>query len=594
MQIDKLYKDALNEFKNKNYQKAIKKFNEVINLDNKHADSYANLAVINKIQKNYESSFNNLNKALSLNPKSANLHANMGNLLKVTNNYKAALSAYTNAIKLNPKDPNNHNNIGILYEKMNDQNKAIVAYKNAVKVDGNYSKAINNIGVILYKQKKYQEALDLFKIALGVDENYHELHSNMGACLNKLKKYPQAIVELNLAIKHMPKHGGAYTNLGNVYYKLDEYKKAIKNHEKSIQLEPNGANAHSNLANAFKQLGYTDKAIASYQKAIQLDGSFINAYFDLATTYLIKEDFLNGFKYYEKRFYKDEMKSHIIKYKDIYTRPLFTGKEDITNKILLVHSEQGYGDSIQFIRYACVLKQKYGCKVIISTRKELVELFKNLDEIDEVVYREDKTPPFDYQVALLSLPFVFKMKTSKDIPLEEPYLKANSKNENLTIKKQKGKFNIGINWSASVTGESYDGKVFDIKYLEPLMKHPKINVYTLQMGPEKKDIIDLGYEKDIIDLTKHIHSFDDTAYLISQLDLVISSDTSVAHLSGALNKEVWIPLQKMPDWRWGKKGINSIWYKSAKLFRQKTVRQWDSVFQSIFAKMSKQFKIKIK
>ena len=594
MSINQIYKDAIEQYKSKNYDKAIELFNEILKQDEKNIDAYANIAVMYKNKKDYKNSFEYLNKAIKLNPRNENLHNNMGNLLKEIKNYKGALGAYSNAVKLNPKNPNNYNNLGILYEQVNDSNKAISAYKQAVKVDGNFSKAINNIGVILYKQKKYQEAVDVFSIALKVDKDYHEIHSNKGACLNKLKKYDEAIEELNLAIKYMPKHGGAYTNLGNVYYKQDKYKDAIKNHEKSIELEPNGANAHSNLANAFKQLGYTQKAITSYKKAIELDPNFTNAKFDLATTYLMNEDFLDGFKQYENRFLKDEMRSHIVKYKDIYTAPMFDGTLDIKDKTLLVHSEQGYGDSIQFIRYACVLKEKYSCKVIISTRKELVELFKNLDGIDEVVYREDKTPIFDYQVALLSLPYVFKMKTSKDIPLDEPYLKYNNEYKELKIQKKKGIINIGINWSASVTGESYDGKVFDLKYLEPLMKHNKINVYTLQIGEEAKDIQKNGYEKDIIDLTQHIKSFDHTAYLISQLDLVISSDTSVAHLAGALNKEVWIPLQKMPDWRWGKKGEKSIWYKSAKLFRQKTVRQWDSVFQSIYAKMSKQFKIRIK
>jgi hypothetical protein len=223
-------------------------------------------------------------------------------------------------------------------------------------------------------------------------------------------------------------------------------------------------------------------------------------------------------------------------------------------------------------------------------------LFNCLENIDEVINREreEKLPEFDYQVAMLSLPYILNMKSSKDIPLDEPYLKPLNRFKELDIEKKKGIINVGINWSASITGESYDGKVFDIKYLEPLFKHKKIQVYNLQVGPESQDLVDAGYEKDVIDLTSSLKTFEHTAYLINQLDLVISSDTSVAHLSGALNKEVWIPLQKMPDWRWLKKGEKSIWYKSAKLFRQKTVRQWDSVFQSVFAKMSKQFKIRIK
>ena len=596
MKNKELYMEGVKYYQNNNFDKALKIFEELIEKDPNSSDPYANIAVIKKIKKDFESSFKYLNKALALAPKNSQYHANMGNLFRDAGNFKNAIKAYQNAIKLNPKDAMNYNNLGIAYEKAGNDEYAILAYKQAVKQDGKFSKAINNIGVILYKQKKYQEAADVFAVALNVDENYYDVYSNRGACLNKLKKYTEAISDLKKAIKHNPKNAGPYTNLGNVYYKQDRYKEAIKEHEKSIKLDPNGSNAHSNVANSYKQLGYTDKAIASYKKAIELDPKFINAYFDLATSYLIKEDFKNGWEQYEYRFLKDEMKSHIVKYKNIFAHKKFTGKEDIKDKILLVHSEQGFGDSIQFVRFACILKQKYSCKVIVSTRPELVSLFKSLENIDEVISREDEEnlPNFDYQVSVLSLTHILNMKSAKDIPLDEPYLKPLNSFEELDIKKQKGIINIGINWSASITGESYEGKVFDIKYLEPLFKHKKIQVYNLQVGPESKDIIDAGYQDDIIDLTSSLKSFEHTAYLINQLDLVISSDTSVAHLAGALNKEVWVPLQKMPDWRWLKKGEKSIWYKSAKLFRQKTVRQWDSVFQSIFAKMSKQFKIRIK
>ncbi|HIP12423.1 MAG TPA: tetratricopeptide repeat protein [Arcobacter sp.] len=593
-QNKELYFKGVKEYQNNNFDKAIEIFEELIKIAPNFSDPYANIAVIKKIQKDYKSSFEYLNKALKINPKNAQYHGNMGNLLREAKDYSKSIKAYLNAIKLNPKDAQNYNNLGITFEQAGDNNKAINAYKQAVKVDGTFAKAVNNIGVILYKQKKYQESADIFSIALKTDPTYYEVHSNKGACLNKLKLYDEAIDELNLAIKHKPKHSGAYTNIGNVYYKIHDYKKAIKMHEKSISLDPNGSNAYSNLANAFKQLGYTDKAIKSYQKAIELEPNFENAHFDLATTYLMKEDFLNGWKEYEWRYQKEEMRSHIVKYKDIFTSPILRLGMNIENKILLVHSEQGYGDSIQFVRFISLVKEQYKCKIILSARDELVSLFKGLDYIDEVVARESEdTPKFDYQVAMLSLPYLLEMKESKDIPLKGQYLFA-PKDGNINIKKEKGIINIGINWSASVTGESYEGKVFELEYLKPLLKNKRINVYSLQVGPESQDIQKYGFENDIIDLTDQLTDFSQTAYLIDQLDLVISSDTSVAHLAGAMDKKVWIPLQKVPDWRWLKKGETSIWYKSAKLFRQKTARQWDGVFQSILAKMNKEYKLKLK
>ncbi len=590
-----LYFRGIKKYETKQYDEAIEIFKELVSLDSNNSDAYANIAVIKKIQGDFKSSFEYLKKAIEINPKNPQFHGNMGNLLRDVGNFKNAIKAYAVAIKLNPKDAMNYNNLGIAYEKIGDDNKAILAYKEAVRHDENFAKAINNIGVILYKQKKYQQAVDIFKITLKTDPKYYEVYSNIGACLNKLKKYDEAIRALDTAIKYNPQNGGAYTNLGNVYNKIYEYKKAAKLHEKSIELEPKGSNAYSNVGTSYKNLNFTNKAIESYKKAIELEPNFENAHFDLATVYLSKSDYLNGWKEYEWRFKKDEMKSHIFKHKDIFLKPRFTGVEDIKDKKLLVHSEQGFGDSIQFVRFVYLLKEKYGCYVILQARDELEDLFENSIEGVDYFYPRDtqKTPQFDYQIAMLSLPYLFKMKTDKEIPIKMPYLKS-TKDEEIVIPKKKGKIDIGICWSASITGESYDGKVFDLKYLEPLINNKKLNIYSLQVGDEKSDIKKYGYEDKIIDITHKLNSFKKTASFIDQLDLVISSDTSVAHLSGALNKEVWIPLQKVPDWRWANKGEKSHWYPSAKLFRQKTNRVWDSVFQSIYAKLGVKFKIKIK
>ena len=483
----------------------------------------------------------------------------------------------------------------MVYEKLKQNDKAIQAYKMAVRINPTFAKAINNIGVVLYNQKKYAQAIEIFKIALKTDPNYYEMYSNIGASYNKLKKFDEAIENLEKAIELDPKNGGAYTNLGNVYNKLHEYKKAASYHEKSIELIPNGANAYSNVGTSYKNMGQTQKAIQSYQKAIELKPDFENAHFDLATMYLSIGELEKGFAEYEWRFRKEEMLSHMIKHKNIYTKPRFNGTQEIQNKKLLIHSEQGFGDSIQFVRFVEQVKDKYGCEVILQCRDELKTLFENsIANVDHFYAREsEKLPEFDYQIAMLSLPFLFGIKTFNDLPKQFPYLSA-SDDEELKIEKQKGKIDIGICWSASVTGESYDGKVFDIKFLEPIIKHPKINVYSLQVGIEKEDIIKAGYEKDIIDLTHKITDFSKTASLMKQLDLTISSDTSVAHLAAALDLPVWIPLQKYPDWRWTTKGETTPWYNSAKLFRQKSPRVWEGVFQSIFAKLSKQFKIKIK
>ena len=483
----KLSEQAIEFFKKKDYDKSKSLYEEILKTNPKISFIYGNLGVIFKIKGDINRAIKCYIEAIKLDPKNIPIYNNLANAFKEIKNYKMALQVYADILKINPNDFNTFNNIGIIFELIGDNNKAIEAYKQAVRINPNHAKSINNIGVVLYKQKKYKESAQIFEIALQVDENYFEVYSNKGAAYNKAKEYDKAIESLEMAILKMPNHGGAYTNLGNVYNKLHDYEKASKLHEKSIELEPNGSNAYSNLGTSYKYLGLSNKAISSYKKAIELDPNFVNAHFDLATMYLAMEDFENGWKEYEWRFKKEEMIPHIIRHKDIFSKPLFTGAEDIKGKVLLLHSEQGYGDSIQFIRFLPQIKEKFGCKIAVKCREGLKELFQTMSEIDVIADRNEATPQFDYQLSIMSMPFVLGMKSINDLPKRIPYLKSTPYKE-LEIKKEKGKINIGICWSASVTGESYEGKVFDLKFFEPLMNNPKINLYSLQVGEGSEDI----------------------------------------------------------------------------------------------------------
>jgi len=552
------------------------------------------LAVTLKKLKKYEEAKHFFLEAISLEPTNPNIFANYSNLLKDMKEYELALHQISHAIKLKDDEPSFFNAKAVLFEESKKYDLAQIHYKIAVKIDPKFAKAINNIAVLKYKQKQYHEAVSYFHQALKADPEYHEVYSNIGATYNKLKQYTKAIEYLEKAIEKNPKNAGAYTNLGNVYNKLDKYKKALKLHQKSIELDPQGVNAYSNLANSYKSLGQFQNAITNYKKAIELDKNFTNAKFDLATTYLHTKEFKDGFYWYESRFQKEEMKSHIIKHKDIFLAPRLTNKTDVEGKKVLIHSEQGFGDSIQFSRFVEQVKERYKCEVILQCRDELKTLFEDSIKNVDIFYKRDSepTPEFDYQISMLSLPYLFKVESLDDIPYKKkPYLFANS-HEDIQVNNNK-KIKIGICWGASVTGESFDGKVFDINYFSPLAKEEKIELYSLQVGEKVKDIKENGLQDDIVDMSEKLDSFAKTASLIEQLDLVISSDTSVAHLAGAMGKEVWVPLQKMPDWRWESKGKSSYWYPNANLFRQKSFRKWDSVFQSIYDKLNRKYKLKI-
>lgn len=542
--------------------------------------------------KQFQKAFDTYQEALKINSKHLKTYFEFASLLKALNKPKEVLQVYLMALKHFPDDYNLHNNIGMAFENLGDNNKAIQAYKNAIKLNPRFAKAVNNLAVVLYNQKRYEESSDMFKLALEIDPKYYEVYSNLGAALNKAKKYDQSIKALETAIEKLPNSAGAYTNLGNVYNKLNQYKKAAKLHEKSIELEPKGANAYSNLATSLKNQGLNKQAIKNYKKAISLNPNFVNAHFDLATTYLTIGEFEKGFLEYEYRFRKDEMLGHIALYKEIFSKPMLKRDDNIEGKTLLLHSEQGFGDSLQFIRFLPQIKKRYKCKIAVKCRDELTKLFESMEDIDILRNRSEKTPYFDIHLPIMSMPYVLDFKSLDDLPKKMPYLFTKD-DKDLKIKKSKDKIDIGICWSASVTGESYEGKVFDLKYFEPLIKHPKLNIYSLQVGPENEDIKKYGFQNDIIDLTPKLNDFSKTASLVKQLDLVISSDTSVAHLCGALNAPIWIPLQKYPDWRWQNSGEKTKWYPSATLFRQKSLGVWDSVFQSVYDKLFSEFKIKI-
>jgi len=582
--------EAIGFYNNKEYNKAMSILEKLTILEPKSSSVFSCLGVVYKSAGHYEKAIKAYNKAISLDRFAEQNYNNLANLLKILKNYKEAIKLFQFSIKLNPLNYNAYNNLGILYESLGEDNKAISSYKESVRINPNFSKAVNNIGVILYKQKKYDESAELFQIALNIDPNYDEVYSNMGASLNKAKRYDESILALEKAIEKMPNHGGAYTNLGNVYNKIFDYKKAAKFHEKSISLEPTGYNAYSNVGTSYKNQGFTNKAIESYKKAIELKPDFENAHFDLSTVYLAKGDFKNGLKEYEWRFKKDEMKFHIIKHKHIFSKPMMTKDQNIEGKTILVHSEQGFGDSIMYARFFQKLKS-LGCILAVECRDELKSLFSTMKEIDILVGRdENKTPNFDFHLPIMSLAYILDVKKYDDFPIT-PYFKT-VKNDIFELKSEKIK--IGLCWSASSTGESYDGKVFDLVHFAPLVDNPKIQLYSLQVGEGSEQIKANGYENKIIDLTDKITDFSDTASLMKELDLVISSDTSVAHLAGAIGVKTYTLLQKYPDWRWLNKGETSYLYPSMKLFRQKQNRAWKPVFQSLFAKMNKEYKLKLK
>ena len=590
--VKNLFHKAIKVHQEGNENKAKEMYEELLCIDETHGGSLCNLSIIYKNTQNYSKALTLLNRALAIDPKNITALVNFAKLYQKIDARDKAVEVLEFAIKIEHKNASLHNELAIIHESVGDFEKALHFYKNAIKLDSKFIKAYNNIGVILYKQNRYNKAIEIFKIAQKIDSSHVGTYINLGAALNRAKRYSEAKEVLEKALKLDKESCGCYVNLGNVLNKLGLHDEALVYHKKALEMEPNSSSSHANIAITYKNLTHFKKSKTTFKKAIELHPTSINAHFDLATLLLLNGEFEEGFREYEWRFKKTEMITLLQENEKILEKPKFKIFSYSVGKSLLIYGEQGFGDNIQFIRYAKLLKKDYPkMQIILQCRAELKSLFEEVSYVDKVVSRHEELPEFDYQLSLMSLPYFFE--TTRDtIPVKTPYLKADKKELLLDI--DKAMINIALVWGGSNTNENHTHRVLSLEKFLPILNHPKIRVFSLQVGEDAKEIQKLGLnDKQIVDLSGKLTNFKTTAAAIKQLDLVISSDTSVAHLSGALNADIWTMLQKIPDWRWMMERKSSPWYPSMKLFRQKNKGEWEDVYSEVFDSLEKKFKIKI-
>lgn len=418
-------------------------------------------------------------------------------------------------------------------------------------------------------QGKLDEAELIYKKILTENsENSEALHL-LGVIFCQKGNYTKAIDLINHAIKIVPNSPLYYNNLAMIYQTIDNEEESIKNFKKALELNPNYENAHLayyNLGVYYKDNGDFGKAVNNFTQAINLKKDFYDAIWNKGLILLLRGDFKSGLQAYESRFKK--IKSSDSRF---FPKSQYQGQE---NKKVLVICEQGYGDNIQFIRYLQLIKERK-CKIILECKKELINLFKDLaDKIIE--YDKDKVPETDYDcyIHLMSLPNIFNT-TMENIPNKTPYLKAEEKLVRKFKEIIKGKFKVGICWRGNPNQENDKNRSIPFDKFKQLIQIQGISFFSLQKDKRDEQI------SGATDLSFYMNDFTDTAAILENLDLIISVDTSISHLAGALNKPVWTLLSKIPDWRYLLDRNDSIWYPSMRLFRQKKQSDWDSLMQEV-------------
>jgi Flp pilus assembly protein TadD len=424
------------------------------------------------------------------------------------------------------------------------------------------------LGMVCHDQARYDDAVEAYGRALEIRAEFPVALSNLGNTLKQLGRLDEAIASCQRALDFKPDYSTAYNNLGVAYVAKGDLDLAKTTFEKSLDLMPNGVVAHSNLGAALVRQGDYEAGTARSEAALKIDPKYAEAHKNLAIVWLLMGDFERGWPEYEWRWRCPGNSLPSIK------QPMWDGTPLQGRTILLV-AEQGLGDTLHFVRYAKVM-QKRGARVIVAAQKPLLPILAECQGIDQLVKANGSYPSFDTWAPLVSLPGLVKT-TLASIPAEVPYLAADPtlvKEWSERLAAHSG-FRIGITWQGSPDFHADRQRSIPLRLFAALAEIPGVQLFSLQKGFGSEQIAALNGQFDVVDFGDELDGtagpFMDSAAIMQNMDLLVSSDTSVPHLAGALGLETWLALSMSPDWRWLLGRDDSPWYPSMRLFRQQTL-----------------------
>ena len=523
--------------------------------------------------------------ALRHQPDYAEAYYNRGVALQALDRPAEALESYDRALQLSPEYAEAHSNRGVALQELDRPAEALLSYERALKLKPGYAQAHSSRGVALHALDRPAEALDSYERALKLDPGFAEAHSNRGVALHALNRFDEALASYGRALKLIPAFAQAHRNRGVALHDLWRLDEALAGFERALKLKPDDAQAYSGRGITLQELNRLNEAQASYERALALKPDFAEAHFNLSTCLLMMGDFARGWSEYEWRWRYKRLQKTLGKRRD-FTQPLWLGAESLQGKTILLHCEQGYGDTIQFCRYASLLSD-LGARVILEAPRPLLALLENLAGVAQLVEAGAELPAFDFHCPLLSLPLAFRTEP-ESIPLADNAYIASDPGRVAQWQAKLGaptRTRVGLSWSGSTHNRGDAKRSIS---LADLIKHlpPQFQYFSLQKDLRDADKATLAAHAN---LSHFGADFADTAALCELMDVVVSVDTSIAHLAGAMGRPVWILLPLIPDWRWQLKGEVSGWYASARLFRQDKPGDWAGVFEKVRAELLRHF-----
>jgi tetratricopeptide (TPR) repeat protein len=514
--------------------------------------------------------------ALKLQPNLAEAHTNLGSLLKNPND---AIDCHRQALAINPALQEAHSNLAKALQQQGQLDAAVASYRTALDLRPDDAQTHCNLGSVQKDLGRLDEAVASYRKALALKPDLTEAHYNLGNALRDQEQPQQAADCFRRAIELKPDFPEAHNNLGHVLREPGQLDAAVISYRRALVLKPAFPEAHNNLGKALGEQGRLDEAVACYRAALDLRPDFPDVHHNLGLALLAQGELAAGWEKYEWRW----KTPYMIKHRRNFAQPQWQG-DPAEGKTLLIHAEQGFGDTLQFCRYATSAAAR-GLRVIMQVPKPLVRLLRGLQGVDAVVPDGDELPAFDLHCPMLSLPFALKT-TITTIPSTLPYLYANAAQAarwrtRLDAIAKPG-LRVGLVWAGDPGSHSTAQAERDRRRsiapdrVAPLFDIPGLHILSLQKsGPAAPQ------DFPLTNFMNEMDDFADTATLIANLDLVISVDTAVAHLAAALGKPVWVLYGFEPDWRWLNGQPQSPWYPTMQLYRQAHPGDWDTVLAEV-------------
>jgi tetratricopeptide (TPR) repeat protein len=535
------------------------------------------LGSIKAQQREFSEAHRLLSRAVAVEPNSIPGLSSLAGVLLALGRAEDALAICDRILHLKPDDAEAHYHRGLLLARLGRPAEALDAYGRAIRAKPDLVAALVNRGNLLTQLGRAAEGLADLDRVIALNPRHPEAHNNRGLALAELGRRADALASYDRALMLRPDYAEAYNNRGLLLQSLNRHEEALAAYDRAQALRRDYADAANNRGLALHDLHRHAEALASYGQALALQPDFAEAHFNQSLTQLAVGDLGPGWVNYEWRW---KTRKSTAPWRD-FPEPLWLGREPLDGKTILLHAEQGFGDTIHFARYVPHVVA-LGANVVVETQPALKGLLARLDGVSAVIEPGNTLPAFDCHCPLGSLPLAFATELAT-IPAEVPYLAADASrvarwHGRLAPRRRPA---IGIVWCGNPTFRGDYNRSMTFAAFAPVLAAVDAAFVTLNPGRTERDASELAAQPNVVDLAPELADFDDTAAVIAGLDLVVTTDTAVAHLAGALGKPVWILLSGSPDWRWLIAREDCPWYPSARLFRQSTLGDWQPVIARV-------------